>query len=355
MNLINQTVFYKEIGKPEVKGKIASIVNEKYISVELPTGNRTIAFPSSFEKLLRFENKELQTEVENLIAERKAEAEAKKREEREAKLRAFEEAKRAEEERIAAEKRKKSAATDRHADENNLAFKCNFCNGGCSESCLGYKGVCSDEQIKQKIKDGRAWCSNPDSPCYKYVNGMITREKLDALNANGTFVCYEARMLIDWKAEAGEDVDDNGVHKARRITNASSNSLAVLTTTLPQTSGKDRVIFGVFITGVVDEGDDVKAGYVKAKDDYHIELTPGEAKQMKFWSYHQNPNNAKSTQWGSGLYRYMKDSTCVRILEDIVKIKTDPAEKAHAYKVLKYYCALKGLDVKNVHAADGAI
>ena len=56
----------------------------------------------------------------------------KEAEARKAKLRAAEEAKRAEEERIAAEKRKTSPAThDRHADENNLAFKCNFCDGGC--------------------------------------------------------------------------------------------------------------------------------------------------------------------------------------------------------------------------------
>ena len=345
MELVNQHVIYRnKIGITKEAKIIKQIEDKIYLDIL----EKPLIFPDAFDEFLKFKEGTLQAEVELLIAEKKANAEAKKREEHEAEMHAIKEAKRVAEEKIAAEKHKKSATTDRHADENNLAFKCNFCNGNCSDNCLGYKGVCSDEQIKQNIKDGRAWCSNPDSPCYKYVNGMLTRKNLDDLNSNGTFVCYEARMLIDWKAEAGEDVDDNGVHKARRITNASSNSLAVLTTTLPKTSGKDRVIFGVFITGVVDEGDDVKAGYVKAKDDYHIELTPGEAKQMKFWNYHQNPRNAESTQWGSGLYRYMKDSTCVRILEDIVKIKTDPREKAHAQKVMNYYCKIKGFDINNI-------
>lgn len=351
MKLVNQCVIYKN--KMGIS-KDAKIIKQTEDKIYLDVLEKPLIFPDAFGEFLKFKEETLQAEVELLIAEKKASAEAKKREEHEAKLRAIEEAKRKEEEAAIAAKRKDKPA-NYPTNENNLAFKCNFCNGGCSDSCLGYKGVCSDEQIKQNIKDGRVWCSNADSPCYKYVNEMITRKDLDDLNANGTFVCYEARMLIDWKAEAGEDVDENGVHRARRITNASNNSLAVLTTVMPGDSGKERVIFGVFITGTVDEGDDAKAGYVKAKDDYHVELSPDEAKQMKFWNYHQNPRNAESTQWGSGLYRYMKDATCVRILEDLVKIKTDFAEKAHAQKVLEHYCALKEIDINNIPAADGAM
>lgn len=342
MKFINQIVIYKPfIGT----AKETKIIRQEADKIYIDILEKPLIFPDAFDKFLKFKDNKLQAEVEILIAEKRSKADAKIIEEREAKLHAIEQAKREEEEKNSTEKHKKAATVDRHADENNLAFKCNFCDGGCSSSCLGYKGICSDDQIRQNIKDGRAWCSHPDSPCFRYINGIITRQELDTLNANGTLVCYEARMLIDWKAEAGEDVDDNGVHKARRITNAASNSLAVLTTTLPKTNGKDRVIFGVFITGVVDEGDDVKAGYVKAKADYYIELTPDEAKQMKFWNYHQNPNNANSIQWGSGPYRYIKDSTCVRILEDIVKIKTVPTEKAHAQNVLDYYCKIKGIDI----------
>lgn len=351
MKFINQNITYKAMGVVK-EGKIVEITANKII-VAFSDDNKTFLFPEAFEKFLKLKDEKLQAEVEALIVEKKEKDAQKKIEEREAKLRAIEETKRKEEAAIAA--KRKDKPVDRHANENNLAFKCNFCNGGCSDNCLGYKRVCSDEQIKKNQQAGRAWCSNANSPCYQYANGMITRKDLDDLNANGTFVCYEARMLIDWKAEAGEDVDDNGVHKARRITNASNNSLAVLTTVMPGNDGKDRVIFGAFITGTVDEGDDVKAGYVKAKDDYHIELTPDEAKQMKFWNYYKNPGSPDRIQWGTGLYRYMKDSACARILADIVNVKTEPKEKAHAQKVLEHYCSLKGIEVNNIPASDGAI
>ena len=357
MKILNQTVIHKTLVKPKGEGVIIG-QDENNIIVKFEKEETTFPFPLSFEKFLKFKDQKLQSEVEAYISEYKELEAKKKAEEREAKLRAIEEANKAEEERTAAEKRKSNpTAYDRHADENNLAFKCNFCNGGCSAECLGYKGVCSDEQIRYNIeKKNRAWCSNNDSPCKKYLDGIITRAELDALNENGTFVCYESRMLLDWKAEAGDDLDENGVHKARRITNASKDSLAVLTTELPSMpSGKDRVIFGVFITGVVDEGDDIKAGYVKAKGDYHIELTPEEAKKMKFWHYYQNPNSPKKIQWGTGLYRYMKDSDCARILADIVDIKSDPEQKVHAQKVFEHYCALKGIDIDNIPAADGAL
>jgi hypothetical protein len=76
---------------------------------------------------------------------------------------------------------------------------------------------------------------------------------------------------------------------------------------------------------------------------------------MKFWHYYKNPNSPKKIQWGTGLYRYMKDSACARILADIVDIKSDPEQKAHAEKMLKHYCALKGIDINNIPTADGAI
>ena len=358
MKILNQPVIHKTLIRPKGEGVIIG-QDEKNITIKFEKEETTFPFPLSFENFLKFKDAKLQSEVEALIVEFKEKEAQKKTEEREAKLRAAEEAKRAEEERIAAEKRKTSPATyDRNADENNLAFKCNFCDGGCSANCLGFKGVCSDEQIKYNIeKKSRAWCSDKkDSACYKYHTKAITREELDALNTNGNFVCYEAKMLVDWKAEAGEDRNGVDGPRARRITGASKNSLAVLTTELPDIpDGKKRVIFGVFITGVVDEGDDIQAGYVKAKGDYYIELTPEESKEMMFWHYYKNPNSPEKIQWGTGLYRYMKDTSCARILADIVNIKTDPAEKAHAQNVFEHYCALKGIDMNNIPVADGAI
>ena len=344
MNLLNQTIIIKPlIGQP-VEAKIIRQDGDKFYTDQ---DQKTYTYPNSFEKL--------QKEVEAELAARKDADDKAQAERYEKALRDAAEAKRIAQEKAESERRKNGSLTIRYADENNIAFKCNFCNGGCGTDCIGYMGICSDDIIEYNIKQKeRAWCSNAVSPCRRYLEGKITRAELDAINANGEFVCYESKMLTDWVAEAGDDVDEHGNMRARRITNASRDSLAVLTTEMPSLSGgKNRVIFGVFITGAVDEGDDVKAGYVKAKPGYTIELTPEEAKKMKFWHYYKNPNGDR-IQWGTGLYRYMKDSACARILADIVDIKTG-AEKVHAKKVLEHYCALKGIRVDNIPEADGAL
>ena len=74
---------------------------------------------------------------------------------------------------------------------------------------------------------------------------------------------------------------------------------------------------------------------------------------MKFWHYYKNSDGG--IRWSQGLYRYLKDGACARILADIVHIKTNSSGKAHAQKVLEYYCNIKGVDVKNIPAANGAI
>ena len=162
------------------------------------------------------------------------------------------------------------------------------------------------------------------------------------------------RGSVCGQGAAGEDLDETkGLVQGRRIQDASSNSLAILTTRYPETDEADRIIFGVFITGDAVEGDENNAGYVVAKEGYTIELTPDEAKRIKFWHYHKNTDG--SIRWSQGLYRYLKDSACARILADIVDVKSNPKDKAHAQEVLDYYCKIKRIDKDNIPTADGAI
>lgn len=348
MNLLNCTVVHKTFGK----GTIVAHTGD-YITVKFATKESKFVSPDAFQVFLKCEDEKMQKEIELALLIKKEAEEQKAQADREAKQKAEEEAKR----RFEEAKKAKVVIYDRHADENNLAFKCNFCNGGCSAECLGFKGVCSDEQIKYNIKKKkRAWCCDEnDSLCYRYYKGLISRNELESQHKSKP-VCYESRMLVDWKAEAGEDRNGINGPRARRITNASRNSLAVLTTELPEMEGgKERVIFGVFITGIVDEGDDIQAGYVKAAGDYYIELTPQEAMKMKFWHYHKNGKNPTVIQWGTGLYRYMKDTVCARILLDIISVKEDLLEKSHAQKMLEYYCQVKNIDINNIPEAEGAL
>ena len=304
----------------------------------------SLVYPDAFSNYLTLVDAEAQSEVKILADESVAKKEAEKR---------AKEAAKAEEirrhfARMMAEENKKhklSAAELKNKEHGNLAFKANFCDGGCSNSCIGFKGVCSPEQIRYNIeKERRAWCSNEGSPCGRYYRGEITYDELLAIHKE-SFVCYESRMLTEWRADAGEDLSSSGTGKARRIANAKQNGLAVLTTVMPDST--DRVIFGVFISGVIDDGDDLSAGYVKADPEYTIELTPDEASQLKFWDYYKNAGNPASTQWGTGLYRYLSNDVCIKILSKIVEIKTGEKEKTHAEKVLARYLDLKSIKSTN--------
>ena len=335
--MLNKKVIHKTYGD----GRIIKF-EDNIVTVEFSEKTTTFRYPDTFAKYLIFADEETQSEVKILADESVAKKEAEKR---------AKEAAKAEEirrhfARMMAEENKKhklSAAELKNKEHGNLAFKANFCDGGASSSCIGFKGVCSPEQIKYNIeKEKRAWCSNEGSPCGRYYRGMITYEDLLDMHKE-SFVCYESRMLTEWRADAGEDLSSSGTGKARRITSAKQNGLAVLTTMFTDTT--ERVIFGVFITGVVDEGDDLSAGYVKADPEYTIELTPEEAKQLKFWDYYKNAGNPDSIQWGTGLYRYLSNDVCLKILSKIVEIKSG-AEKAHAEKVLAHYRTLKGIKEK---------
>ncbi len=348
MNLIKQTVVHKVFGKGTVIAQ-----NGDYITVRFPKEEKQFVTPDAFNGFLTCKDAKLQAELEEACVAKKEAEKQKALEARERAIRALEEARKNTESTAKASSRR-TAAQPRKSNESNLAFKCNFCDGGCDPSCIGYKGVCSDEQIRYNIEVRKhSWCSNADSPCRQYLDGRITRAELDAVNSDGGFVCYESRMLTAWTAAAGEDLDeDGGISQGRRIQDAASNSLAVLTTRHPETEEEDRVIFGVFVTGEAVEGDEDNAGYVVAKDGYTIELTPTEAKKMQFWHYYRNKDGG--IRWSQGLYRYLKDTACARILADIVDVKTDPAEKAHAQTVLNYYCRLKGISVNEIPEASGA-
>ena len=332
--MLNRKVIHKTLGE----GTIVKFENN-IATVEFSTKTTNFRHPDIFAQFLTFADEAMQKDVEipaNESIAKKAEEERKKAEAKAAEIHLRYQRTLAEENK----KHKLSVAELKHKEGGNLAFKANFCDGGCSGSCIGFKGVCSPEQIRYNIeKEKRAWCSNEGSPCGRYYRGEITYEELLAIH-KANFVCYESRMLTEWKAEAGDNLDDNGVHKARRITNAKQNGLAVLTTVFPNTT--ERVIFGVFITGVIDEGDDLSAGYVKADPEYTIELTPEEAKELKFWDYYKNAHNPDSTQWGTGLYRYLSNDVCVKILNKIIEVKSEK-EKSHCEKVLFRFRELKGL------------
>lgn len=46
---------------------------------------------------------------------------------------------------------------------HNIAFKCNYCDGGKSSEQVGFSGICSNRTIAQNIDRGRGeWCKFQD-------------------------------------------------------------------------------------------------------------------------------------------------------------------------------------------------
>lgn len=238
----------------------------------------------------------------------------------------------------------------------NIAFKCNYCDGGCSKKHIGYRAACSDATIEYNItKENRVWCSSEESQCRQYFDGEISREELDSWCQNDEFVCYESQILIQWKAMAG--VVQRGVNKGRpiKLHQVQTNSLCVLTTRKPHMKEKDRFIFGVFLVDETYEGDNRDEGYVTTNSKYKMELTPDEAIHMRFWNYHANGNQSEKALWGSGLYRYLEDEVAVQILRDIVEVKQGRKEKQLAQEFLEYFCKVNGVKLSAVAEPNGAL
>ena len=226
----------------------------------------------------------------------------------------------------------------------NIAFKCNYCDGGKSEVQIGYDGVCSDKTIQFNITgERRSWCGSADCVCFKYHSGEMSRKELDDLFAGDGFICYESRTLRDWKALAGTHLQGESKGKPRTIKNVRNNSLCVLTTRDPKHAEDLRYIFAVFLVDESYEGDGREEGYVVANSEFKIKLSPAEARSLRFWKYYKNENSWESIKWGSGLYRYIEDEQAVQILKDIADVKKNTPDEDLAGRFYERFCQITGI------------
>jgi len=243
-------------------------------------------------------------------------------------------------------------AASKISDKNNIAFKCNYCDGGKSSAQIGYDGVCSDEIINYNIdKKHYVWCSDEDSPCRRYYEKLITRTELEASMgsfAENAFVCYESQMLRNWKAAAGVIQTGKNRGKPLKLKGVERNSLAILTTRLPNSKEKDRIIFGAFLVDETFEGDDSEEGFVAAKSEYKIKLSMAEAQELKYWNYYCNPNKPETIRMGSGLFRYLSDVQATQVLRDMVKLKENTPEAASAKLFLEHFCRINGIHFNDI-------
>ncbi len=330
-----------------------------YIRIRFAVGEKEFPFPQVFDGFLSTEDPDILAELDRL--QKVAREEQARREEE---CRKAEEAKQAElarrEElsRIVTERNKLAASDSEKVvrsykpEGSNLAFKCNRCDGGRSEDCVGFRGICSDQMIHYNIGNAmHVWCGG-NSRCRQYYDRKISRKQLDE---ESDFICYEARMLLDWKCQAGSVETGLDSGKLKTLRNVRKGSLAVMTTRDPDMGDYSRYIFGVFLIDEYFEGDQEECGYVACHSKWRIELKPDEAYQILFWNYYVNKNAPEKIVFGSGLFRYLSDIKAAQILRDIVRVKKDPTEKAFAQEFLEYYCEKTGIELSELPKPSGAL
>ena len=261
---------------------------------------------------------------------------------------------------IPTQAQRRSQKQVKRVERLNIAFKCNYCDGGKGPSHIGFQGVCSDPVLKYNIKKARhVWCSSEDSPCHRYLDGELTRKELESMMSGGhglNSVCYESHMLRDWMASAGIVQTGTDKGKPMRLLKVQKNSLAVLTTREPNAaSDESRFVFAVFLVDESYEGDNRDAGYVTTNSEWKIELAPTEAHKILFWNYYINRNAPQKIVFGSGLHRYLSDEQAAQILRDIITVKSIPEEKEFAQQFFQHFCKINGIDANDVPPPNGAL
>lgn len=350
MELYGELVKHKVFGK----GQIVKFV-DNYLTVLFEENKieKKFSYPEAIGSFLQLENHVLSSQIEDERKEKeRIEAEKKRAEEQQDIL-----VKEAEK----ASKAKPSKSTKlKIAVRSNIAFKCNYCDGGQSTESVGYKGVCSYETVKYNIEVAKhVWCRQPENMCSKYLQGKISRKEIcnfyeKTKTEFSKSVCYESQMLEIWNAGAGvtQNGDDKG--KPMSLKGVKANSLALLTTKLPNAEDEDRFIFAVFLIDESYEGDNKDEGYVSANPKYRIQLSLEEAKKLKFWDYYFNPNKPEKIIFGSGLHRYLTDIQSAQVLEKICEIKKGTPMEKLAKELFEHYCKIKGLDATNIPKPEGA-
>ena len=325
---------------------LSTLCAVQHITVLFDIGDKKFSFPGAFEKFLKAEseivNAEIHLEIEHIKRQK-------------VKLQI-------ENNRVISKTNNKADKPKKQKPEkytrSNIAFKCNYCDGGKSKNSIGYNGLCSEEIIKYNIQKAKhIWCSS-DSPCRKLINGEVSSyQNLVKLinNDYDGFACYESVMLRDWKASAG--ITQTGINKGRpmKLMNVQKNSLAVLTSRYPNDVDKNRFIFAVFLVDESYEGDARDEGYVTTDSKFKIQMMPSELHKLKFWNYYRNINAPEVIKFGSGLHRYLTDEQAVQILIDIVLIKRGTHQEELSNEFIEYYCQVNHIDINKVPPKNGAL
>ena len=235
---------------------------------------------------------------------------------------------------------KKKAPGARKEGTENIAFKITYCDGGETDINFGFRKACSDSCRKENLKLGRSWCNDNRNLCCQLENYTISKEEFTKRSSEEV-LCYESKVLIDWKAYAGYDNAKNPP-RPRKFNQLCSTGIALLTT-VPNNQ-EDRLIFGLFKIAKYFEGSEDQEGYVEAHPKYRIEFTKEEAKQMRFWDFYSNKNTSREA-WGTGLFRYLSNEQILDVLKRMLEVKEGKQDYDLAKELTEVFCSEKNLQI----------
>ena len=337
--MVGQKVHHKSFGA----GRIVEY-DGSYLTVAFADMEKKFVYPDIFESFLCFEDGELQKKAISALQEKRT-AQVTTSVVNTAPSPAL--------------LKNRAKVKQKKIERMNIAFKCNYCNGGQTSDCIGFNGICSDQLMNYNVNTAQhIWCSSPDSLCQQYLNGELSRNELEEMMGDVShpgFVCYESRMLRDWKANAG--IVQTGERKGMpmRLLSVQPNSLAVLTTRRPFSSDDTRFVFAVFLVDESHTGDFLEEGYVTTHSKWKISLTPQQTNKILFWKYYSNKNAPQKMVFGSGLHRYLSDYQAAQILRDIIDVKSDPEEQQFAQQFFLHFCTINGLNPNEIPSPSGPL
>ena len=359
--IVDKQVKHKLFGN----GTIISLKDNKIV-VDFSGKQKLFQFPAAFRGFLITEDEDFQRMINDALEAQEQENNIRKK---------------AEEERIANAMNRVStiyvqnnkerrlggdtnwtSRTTYHANQSSresVAFKCTFCDGGSSDTCIGFRGQCSDKMIRCNVEQlKRVWCSI-GSVCKKYYDDRltghrnITRKDLDQYcNPDGVYgACYESSLLNLWRMGAGVHHTGPDAGKPMHLSRMKEGSLAVMTTRRPQETEAERFVFAVWLVNEVYNGDEREEGFVSADPVWRIELLPGQAEKILFWNYYFNKNKPDKIVFGSGLHRYLTDIEAAQILRDIAAVKQDDFSK----QFFMHFCEINGINPDDLPLPSGAL
>lgn len=211
----------------------------------------------------------------------------------------------------------------------HIAFKVTYNDGGETSQVLGYKGVCSIDNIKRNIESRKVNCSRKGSPCKAFYDSGFKKDFPHLTTAH----CYESSLFTKW--EFGSGMYQGGQKDGQYIPlkKAKIGNIAILTTRFPGTKESERKVIGIYkIKGVVNTRGIWNSTHemLVADESQKIELSRELAEEFDFWKYHKG-----IPKWGSGLFRYLEDEReVVTLLNDIAAVDRSETNKKIAKQLL---------------------